>query len=668
VSKVAEPLIAKYKEVYKATQAETNEVTKQIQEKVKQIAEEYNNAEIKDSEALKQKLIDTIELDFVTNKVTQKEDEKVEKVQKTKEDEIRDRLRSFTRTIPMFIMANDSKDEITIDNFDSEIDDNDFVELTSISKEEFHKLRDGFDYDEDGERKTFQGVFNKYRFNASIAEFRLKKDQLANYFFAEEDIFELIPNQKTNQIFTPKKVVQMMINKLEEHDPSLFTRTDITFIDLYMKSGMYITEIVKKLFHNTKGQFKSEEDCLKNILENQVFGLAPSPILQGITQSYIFGFDVENKISRKNFIQHDITPEAQQDKAKEKLQELLNLTENMKFDAVVGNPPYQEVAKGSSTSDDPIYHFFMNASQELADKAVLITPGRFLFNAGKTPKKWNNEILNNPHLKILLYSQKSSEVFSGTDIKGGVVVTYFDKSRVLGPIGVSTSFEELNSITDKVENSLNFKSIISIIETQNKFNLDELFKDYPQYKEIIGSEGKDKRLRQVIMERLDIFTENSSGNDDYRICGRIQGKRVYRIIPKKYIEDNKVINKYKVFVPAANGTGALGEKLSTPLIGEPLVGITQTFISFGSFETQVEAEAMLKYIKTKFTRTLLGVLKITQGNNRETWAKVPLQDFTQNSEIDWSKTISEIDQQLYEKYGFSQEEITFIEEKVQPMD
>jgi len=312
VSEVAEPLIAKYKEVYKATQAETKEVTKQIEEKVKQIAEEYNNAEVKDTEALKQKIIDTIEFDFVANKVTQKEEEKVEKVQKTKEDEIRDRLRSFTRTIPMFIMANDSKDEITIDNFDLEIDENDFLELTSITKEEFHKLRDGFDYEEDGERKTFQGVFNKYRFNASIAEFRLKKDLLANYFTAEDDIFELIPNQKTNQIFTPKKVVQMMINQLEEHDPSLFTRTDSTFIDLYMKSGMYITEIIKKLFTNTREHYNSDDDCLKHILENQVYGLAPTPILQGITQSYIFGFDVENKISRKNFIQHDITPEAKE--------------------------------------------------------------------------------------------------------------------------------------------------------------------------------------------------------------------------------------------------------------------------------------------------------------------------------------------------------------------
>lgn len=666
-SQVAEPLIAKYKEVYKTTQAETNEATKQIQEKVKQVAEEYNNSDNKDSTVLKQKLIEILEDDFVKNKVAQKEEEIVEKVQKTKEDEIRDRLRSFTRTIPMFIMANSTKGEITIDNFDLEIDDKDFTELTSITKEEFHKLRDGFDYEEDGERKTFQGVFNKYRFNASIAEFKLKKEQLANYFTAEEDIFELIPNQKTNQIFTPRKVVQLMINNLEEHDPNLFTRTDSTFIDLYMKSGMYITEIVKKLFNNTRKQYKNDHDCLKHILENQVYGLSPTPILQGITQSYIFGFDVDQKISRKNFAQHDITPEAQQGIAKEKLQELFKLKEDMKFDAVVGNPPYMEVAKGSSTSDDPIYHFFMDASYELADKAILITPGRFLFNAGKTPKKWNGEMLNNPHLKVLRYSQKSSEVFPGTDIKGGVVVTYYDKSTVLGPIGVSTSFEELNSVMDKVENTINFKSIISIIGTQNKFKLDELYKDYPQYKKIIGNEGKDKRLRQVIMERLDIFTENPSGNDDYSICGRIQGKRVYRFIPKKYIEDNKIINKYKVFVPAANGTGALGEKLSTPLIGKPLVGITQTFISFGKFETQSEAEAMLKYIKTKFSRTLLGVLKITQGNNRETWAKVPLQDFTNKSDIDWSKSISEIDKQLYKKYNLSKEEIAFIEEKVQPM-
>jgi len=671
VSVVAEPLIAKYKEVYKATQAETQEVTRQLQEKVKEIAEEFNVAEIKDPEALKQRLINTIEIDFVQNKVEQKEEEKVEKVQKTKEDEIRDRLRSFTRTIPMFIMANDSKEEITIDNFDIEIDDEDFLDLTSITKEEFHKLRDGFDYEENGERKTFQGVFNRYRFNASIAEFRQKKEQMANYFTAEEDIFELIPNQKTNQIFTPKKVVQMMIDNLEEHDPTLFTRTDSTFIDLFMKSGMYITEVVKKLFHNTREHYSSDEACLKHILENQVYGLAPTPILQGITQSYIFGFDREQNISRKNFIQHDLTPEAKENKAKEKLQELFNLNKDMKFDAVVGNPPYQEEVK--NTSDAAIYPIFYDIAEQIAPQYCLISPARFLFNAGKTPAAWNRKMLNNEHLKVLLYEQKSEKLFQNTDIKGGVVILYYNKNTRFGKIGTFTTFEELNSITNKVEGHNTFKSIIPIIYLQQKFNLEKLYEEHPEIREKISSEGKEKRLTTSILSNEEIFTDKKEVENSIQILGLIRNQRVYKYIERRFLEKHKNLEKFKVFIPKSNGSGAIGEILSTPLVGEPLVGEplvghTQSFISFGAFDKEIEAQNCMKYLKSRFARTMLGILKVTQDNNPETWAKVPLQDFTPNSDIDWTKSISEIDQQLYKKYGLSEEEIAFIEEKVQAME
>jgi type II restriction enzyme len=655
VSEVAEPLIAKYKEVYKATQAETNEVTKQIQEKVKQIAEEFNNAEVKDSEALKQKLIDTIELDFVTNKVTQKEDEKVEKVQKTKEDEIRDRLRSFTRTIPMFIMANDSKDEITIDNFDLEIDDNDFLELTSITKEEFHKLRDGFDYEEDGVRKTFQGVFNKYRFNASIAEFRSKKQQLSNYFTAEEDIFELIPNQKTNQIFTPKKVVQMMINQLEEHDPSLFIRTDSTFIDLYMKSGMYITEIVKKLFSNTRKHYQSDEDCLKHILENQVYGLAPTPILQGITQSYIFGFDSENEISRRNFIQHDISPEAQLGGAKEKLQELLNLNENMKFDAVLGNPPYQESTDTNFAK--PVYHYFIDSAKNMAPKYVcMVHPARFLFNAGATPKEWNDKMLNDPHLSIVMYEPESQKLFYGVEIKGGICVTLWQKNNVgKGLEGLFIVQPELRSIVEKIGNG-GFNAIVSPRgETKLTISLD------PKY-------PKDLRLAPNYFVRFpEIFRKNQDSIHSIKVIGLEEGnKRTERFVEAKLINDLK-LNKWKVFMPKAIGSGSFGEAMSELLIGEPKTCCTYTFLQVGAFTTRNEADNCLRYLKTKFTRALLGTLKITQNNSSDVWKNVPLQDFTKNSNIDWSKSISEIDEQLYKKYGLSKEEIAFIEENVQPM-
>lgn len=121
-------------------------------------------------------------------------------------------------------------------------------------------------------------------------------------------------------------------------------------------------------------------------------------------------------------------------------------------------------------------------------------------------------------------------------------------------------------------------------------------------------------------------------------------------------------------LPKANGSGALGEVVSTPLIGAPLIGATDTFINVGPVKNECEASALLKYIKSKFARAMLGVKKVTQDNPKSVWDCVPLQDFTPNSDIDWSMSIPEIDQQLYKKYNLSEEEINFIETKVQAMD
>ena len=127
------------------------------------------------------------------------------------------------------------------------------------------------------------------------------------------------------------------------------------------------------------------------------------------------------------------------------------------------------------------------------------------------------------------------------------------------------------------------------------------------------------------------------------------------------------MEKYKGLVPKSNGSGAIGEVLSTPLIGEPLIGGTQSFLTIGAFVTQAEAESCLKYVKTKFVRTMLGILKATQDNPKDTWRLVPLQDFTSASDIDWTQEIEQIDRQLYRKYGLTPQEIAFIEEKVKPM-
>ena len=545
-----------------------------------------------------------------------------------------------------------------------------------------------FDYKENGVRQTFHGVFNKYRFNASIAEFRLKKDQLANYFTANEDIFELIPNQKTNQIFTPKKVVQMMINNLEEHEPSLFTRTDTTFIDLYMKSGMYITEIVKKLFKNTRKQYKSDQECLKYILENQVYGLSPTPILQGITQYYIFGFDVDQKICRMNFLQHDITPEAQQGNAKEKLQELFNLKKDMKFNAVVGNPPYQESIDGYNRQE-PIYQYFYDSAEGISEKYCLISPARFLFNAGLTKKIWNLKMLNNLHLNVIYYNPNSEEIFQNTDIKGGVAAILYDRNKNFGGIKKFIPDDNLKNIASHFEANpdTNFPSIMFGGRSDLKFN-DEFIKDYPnsiadrlsqiqeKHPEVskLGP-SEEYELKSSAFEVLKYAFESEKPNDPnnyYKILGLYNGKRIWKWIDKRYMNlryaNSNNIDKYKVFVPKANGSGSFGEILSTPVIAGPFESATPTFISIGSFDNEIEAVNTLKYLKTKFLRCLLSVLKITQDNPPLKWSFIPIQDFSNKSDIDWSKSISNIDQQLFKKYQLSKEEIAFIEDNVQPMD
>ena len=170
-------------------------------------------------------------------------------------------------------------------------------------------------------------------------------------------------------------------------------------------------------------------------------------------------------------------------------------------------------------------------------------------------------------------------------------------------------------------------------------------------------------------QKINIFYDENQNYDCIRVIGVINNKRVWRYIDKKYVDTvHENLSKWKVIVPRANGKGLLGETLSTPIVIPPNTGYTQTFIGIGSFDNEKSANNLLKYVKTKFLRALLSILKIDQHNERSVWSKIPLQDFTENSDIDWSKSIPEIDQQLYKKYGLSPEEIDFIEEKVQEME
>lgn len=176
----------------------------------------------------------------------------------------------------------------------------------------------------------------------------------------------------------------------------------------------------------------------------------------------------------------------------------------------------------------------------------------------------------------------------------------------------------------------------------------------------------DPRIAPSAFERMPkiFLKEKPKDNDNYiQIYGNVKNQRESRWIKEKYVKKVDNLYKYKVLVPKANGSGAIGEVLSTPLIG-----FTETYISIGEVNEENEAIAILKYIKTKFARTMLGILKVTQNNPKDVWEYVPMQNFNKNSDIDWSKSIPEIDKQLYKKYGLSHEEIDFIESKVKPME
>lgn len=338
-----------------------------------------------------------------------------------------------------------------------------------------------------------------------------------------------------------------------------------------------------------------------------------------------------------------------------------------KFYAVIGNPPYQMEGSGNKTFAPPIYHEFMDAAYEVGEKVELVTPARFLFNAGSTPKEWNRKMLDDAHLKVELYEADASTMFPGTDIKGGVAVTYRDSVRDFGAIGTFTAFEELNSILRKTQQMFS-TGLDTIVTNRGTYRFSQLtYDEHPEEMKRIS----DSRILSSAFERFPelFFAEKPQDENEYiSIYGKEGGKRVYRWLRKDYLKENGNLYKFKVMVPKANGSGALGEVLSTPLIGKPLIGFTETFISIGEVDTNDEATAILKYVKSKFARTLLGVLKITQDNTRPTWKLVPLQDFTPSSDIDWSKSVAEIDQQLYAKYGLDDHEIEFIETHVKEMD
>lgn len=294
-------------------------------------ADEINRAQDKKIENARQSLVENLrdsrdELVKSAGETVVREVEtaKRENKKQTIEGSIRDHLRGFSRTIPSFLMAYGDKDT-TLSHFDQIIPADVFFEVTSVTVEQFCLLRDGGDVTdpESGETVHFEGqLFDPVVFDDSVHEFINLRGKLANYFDdnQDEDIFDYVPPQKTNQIFTPRNVVVKMVDLFEQENPGCFDDPDHTFADLYMKSGLYITEVIKRLFNSEKmcELFPNDRTRLNHILEEQVFGIAPTEIIYKIATNYILGANGEvGGNCNTNFVKADSAELAKEGKLAE---------------------------------------------------------------------------------------------------------------------------------------------------------------------------------------------------------------------------------------------------------------------------------------------------------------------------------------------------------------
>lgn len=344
----------------------------------------------------------------------------------------------------------------------------------------------------------------------------------------------------------------------------------------------------------------------------------------------------------------------------------------MKFDFIIGNPPYQDEVLGDNKGyAPPVYHKFLEESYKIAEKVEMIHPARFLFNAGATPKQWNEKMLNDEHLTVLDYNSNSQDIFPNTDIKGGIAITLRDEKKKYGKIDVFVCNKILRSIQHKV-NADNYNNFSHLIFTPERYKFTKtMHTDHPEVESML-SKGHKFDLKSNVLNKLkDIifFDEMPKDNHKYiRIWGVVNLKRCAKWIRSDYIVGPSNFDCYKVFLPKANGSGKFGETLGAPQLANPFEGHTQTFMSIGEFNDFYEVENISKYLKTKFLRTLLDILKVTQNTPTSVWRLIPIQDFTKNSDINWSVSISNIDKQLYKKYALSEEEIKFIETNVREME
>lgn len=588
---------------------------------------------------------------------------KTEERKKKEEDEYRDKLRGFARTIPMLLHTY-GRYGITFDDLEKIIADDVFEQITGISKDEFRVLRK-------------ENYFNEDNCNVAIKEFMAREEELSNYFSigVDADIFDYIPMQEQNRVFTPKKVVAKMLDMLEEENPEIFRSTRRRFLDPYSKSGLFLAGIVKRLYQNLRPRFRSEKDCLMHILSNQIYAWSPSDPLRKSSINTVIGFmrfnrnDYEPKDKRSlenNFLNYDPMNEKGEINHEQVLEHIQKCWgEDMKFDVIIGNPPYQLGRR-------QIYADFYRMAVDLKpDLLCMVFPVGWQkpTNTNGLSQLNNEKYKRDRHLIRIdnYYEDGPDRLFPNVGTGGvnivlrdshkdnGGDIEKFEYGQMVGRVVLPISQEE----SDKPDE---LKSLLARV-------------DYSNNMEQLGSSSKPYNFRADPLRAPQVYgitLENDrQRQDDVRLFGLLPGGgRGYKYTSRATIPRiSPNIDTYKLFVPKAWGNmsknAGLGGSYSNIGIARPGDICSETFIEFGPFKSDEEARKMAKYFFTKFFRALLFLAKDSQNTAKEKYKFIPLPDL---SKPYFNKSIAEIDEALFEEYNIPQETREFIRKNIQTRD